>query len=91
MDRGVLVTHGQGLHLSPAEAIPCKSRSSLSIQVTFRGRSRAGRFRKHRWCPEDEGLQWWELGCSAGGTGKSLGRAGSLQQGSLLTSRAFNL
>lgn len=37
MDRGVLVSHGQGWHLSPAGAITCKSRASLIIQVTFRG------------------------------------------------------
>lgn len=48
VDRAVLVSHGQGLHLSPAEVITCKSRSCPSIQVTFRGKSRAGRFKQHK-------------------------------------------
>lgn len=53
VDRAVLVSHRQGLHLSPAEVITCKSRSS----------QHPGHFEREKlsWevqaAQEDEGLQ----------------------------------
>lgn len=74
--------------LEPSHANPGPFSSSRSL---LGGQSPAGRFQQCRCCSEDKGLQCWELGCSAGGTGRSLGRAGSLQQGSFPVTRAFNL
>lgn len=45
MDRGVSLSHGQGLHLSPAGAITCKSRSLLEDKAKLGGSDAAQRTR----------------------------------------------
>lgn len=88
MDRGMFMSHGQGLHLSPAKAITCKSRSSLSIQVTFRGKREVP---VAQMLPKGQRAAMRGAGMLCWRDRKVPVTAGSLQQGSFPIIRGFNL